>query len=187
MPSLQDYQRGYSVRYLDGLGDRNRSLSPEGDEVWNVLESTLTPDPQPPSVGSSFASVTTSATTSQNTSVNSSANLSANTSVTSPDGDPDQPCDHELDDTADEEGTDEAPVRRFGPPRPTNSFGRRTYAHVTAEEMPEFIFPSTGDDAPPEWLSGFQDIVGRLASRQDIPEEWWAQAGLSRSVRYNDF
>lgn len=37
----------------DGLGDRDRSLSPEG---WDTLRSTLTPDPQPPSAGTSFAS-----------------------------------------------------------------------------------------------------------------------------------
>ncbi len=41
---------------VDGLGDRRRSLSPEGDGVWDTLLTTLTPDPHPPSVGSSFAS-----------------------------------------------------------------------------------------------------------------------------------
>lgn len=43
---------------VDGLGDRSRSLSPEGDGAWDTLLTTLTPDPQPPSVGSSFASTT---------------------------------------------------------------------------------------------------------------------------------
>jgi len=47
------------IRVLDGLGDRDRSLSPE---MWDTLLSTLTPDPQPPSAGSSFASVTASQT-----------------------------------------------------------------------------------------------------------------------------
>lgn len=37
---------------LDGLGDRDRSLSPE----WDTLLTTLTPDAQPPSATSSFAS-----------------------------------------------------------------------------------------------------------------------------------
>lgn len=50
-------QRG--ARGVDGLGDRDRSLSPE---VWDTLLSTLTPDPQPPSAGSSFASVAASQT-----------------------------------------------------------------------------------------------------------------------------
>ncbi|KAG5975869.1 hypothetical protein E4U55_007545 [Claviceps digitariae] len=48
-----------AARVVDGLGDRDRSLSPE---VWETLLSTLTPDPQPPSAGSSFASVSTSQT-----------------------------------------------------------------------------------------------------------------------------
>ncbi|EFX01354.1 hypothetical protein CMQ_6296 [Grosmannia clavigera kw1407] len=43
---------------VDGLGDRSRSLSPEGDGAWDTLLTTLTPDPQPPSLGSSFASTT---------------------------------------------------------------------------------------------------------------------------------
>ncbi|KAH7325768.1 hypothetical protein B0I35DRAFT_421150 [Stachybotrys elegans] len=37
---------------VDGLGDRERSLSPES---WDTLLTTLTPDPQPPSANSSFA------------------------------------------------------------------------------------------------------------------------------------
>ncbi|KAH6874770.1 hypothetical protein B0T10DRAFT_203973 [Thelonectria olida] len=44
-------------RDVNGLGDRERSLSPE---VWDTLLSTLTPDPQPPSAGSSFASTVAS-------------------------------------------------------------------------------------------------------------------------------
>ncbi|CAK7201328.1 hypothetical protein SEUCBS139899_004032 [Sporothrix eucalyptigena] len=47
---------GAPVDAVDGLGDRRRSLSPVGDEAWDTLLTTLTPDPQPPSVGTSFAS-----------------------------------------------------------------------------------------------------------------------------------
>lgn len=43
---------------LDGLGDRERSLSPDANGTWDTLLTTLTPDPQPPSAGSSFASTT---------------------------------------------------------------------------------------------------------------------------------
>ncbi|KAI9163003.1 hypothetical protein HJFPF1_04600 [Paramyrothecium foliicola] len=53
-------RRGLSSRRgVDGLGDRDRSLSPE---VWDTLLSTLTPDPQPPSASSSFASAAASQT-----------------------------------------------------------------------------------------------------------------------------
>ncbi|KAI1105299.1 hypothetical protein F4804DRAFT_304468 [Jackrogersella minutella] len=81
----RDYHRG---QYADGLGDRDRSLSPEGDGVWDTLQSTLTPDPQPPSVGSSFASTTVSTATSQNPTMPSSR-----TSTTSPGDDVEPPCD----------------------------------------------------------------------------------------------
>ncbi|KAG5995728.1 hypothetical protein E4U54_002787 [Claviceps lovelessii] len=49
-----------ATRLVDGLGDRDRSLSPE---MWDTLLSTLTADPQPPSASSSFASVPTTSQT----------------------------------------------------------------------------------------------------------------------------
>jgi hypothetical protein len=60
---------------VDGLGDRDRSLSPDGEGAWETMLTTLTPDPQLPSAGSSFMSV--SATTS-----GSSNAESTNTSLT---------------------------------------------------------------------------------------------------------
>ena len=59
------------TREINGLGDRDRSLSPE---VWDTLLTTLTPDPQPPSAGSSFASTVAS----------QSAGVSSSTSLTGP-------------------------------------------------------------------------------------------------------
>lgn len=47
---------------VDGLGDRERSLSPEG---WDTLRTTLAPDPQPPSANTSFASAAGTQTASQ--------------------------------------------------------------------------------------------------------------------------
>ncbi|KAK6841590.1 hypothetical protein PG987_002450 [Apiospora arundinis] len=92
-----------SVRYVDGLGDRDRSLSPDDGGVWDTLQSTLTPDPQPPSVGSSFASTTASVATSQTTA------SSANTSVTHPDETADLPCEPVGDDSeSDGEGRNNA-------------------------------------------------------------------------------
>lgn len=171
------------VRYVDGLGDRDRSLSPEGDGVWDTLQSTLTPDPQPPSVGSSFASTNASAAGSQGT----SARSSANTSVTGPDGEVEPPCDPVFDEGPDSEDdrADDTEEQRTEPsPRPT-PHGQRSYADVAADLGFE---PATQDDGSDrsEWLSGMHRIVRGLASRQDIPDEWWAEAGLSRSMRYED-
>jgi hypothetical protein len=61
-PIINQGEPGAGAIGIDGLGDRNRSLSPEGDN-WVTLRSTLTPDPLPPSVSSSFASVAASQTT----------------------------------------------------------------------------------------------------------------------------
>lgn len=47
--------------FVDGLGDRERSLSPEGEGSWDAI--LIRPDPQPASASSSFAS--TAATRSQ--------------------------------------------------------------------------------------------------------------------------
>jgi hypothetical protein len=64
---------------IDGLGDRNRSVSPEGYDVWETLLTTVTPDPQPPSIGSSFTSASASMVASQSAATGSSA-----TSFTNP-------------------------------------------------------------------------------------------------------
>lgn len=63
---------------LDGLGDRQRSFSPE-DDSWNTLLTTMTPDERLPSVQSSFLSTTTTAS-----SLYSNAASSYGISVTAP-------------------------------------------------------------------------------------------------------
>ncbi|KAK3326487.1 hypothetical protein B0H66DRAFT_162074 [Apodospora peruviana] len=163
---------------LDGLGDRNRSLSPEGDHAWDTLLSTLTPDPQPPSVGTSFASssAVASATASQSAATRSSA-----TSFTGPDTIEESafepPCESgcENSDTEGDEG-DEAeqnPLTRF----PSGLGGnRRSYADVTRNNGPEDPLELLGD------ITSLQLIVRTLASRDDIPDEWWSEVGFIRNL-----
>lgn len=50
--------------HVDGLGDRRRSVSPEDDNAWDTLLTTITPDERVPSVHSSFTSATASASAS---------------------------------------------------------------------------------------------------------------------------
>ncbi|KAG6353593.1 hypothetical protein INS49_005555 [Diaporthe citri] len=160
---------------FDGLGDRNRSLSPEGDGVWDTLLSSITPDPQPPSVGTSFAS--TSAATSQ-PSTASGAN-SANSSRTSLADGPDGSYSAEVigfadacesgGDNSDTEGDEEEEARE----NILRRFGR---SHGDMAER---------DDDDIEVFGGvesMQRIVRNLARREDIPDEWWAEAGLSRTL-----
>jgi hypothetical protein len=161
--------------YNDGLGDRDRSLSPEGDNVWETLLTTLTPDPQPPSVGSSFASASASASASAAAS-QGAATGSSRTSFTGPDPAEESfepPCEDSGCENSDTEGDEDDDMEdnaltRF---RALN----RSYADVTRNT----------DDSPLEMLGGIggmQRIVSNLARREDIPDEWWAAAGLSRTL-----
>lgn len=170
-----------SSRNVDGLGDRDRSLSPEGDGVWDTLQSTLTPDPQPPSVGSSFASTTASAAASQITASSSNTSISNHDEV-------EPPCDP-APETSDSngEGDDEVEDGHSEPSRRPTAHTRRSYADVAAEETPS---RDEGNERS-DWLtdmqlSDMQQIVQRLASRHDIPDEWWAAAGLSRSMTWDE-
>lgn len=159
---------------VDGLGDRDRSLSPETEGVWDTLLSSITPDPQPPSAGASFASTSApvSGSTSQNTDASaqsSRTNTSAPTTIDALEFDFEHPCESGGD-NSDTEGEDDdleqLTLRRF----------RRTYADVTR--------PRDEDDL--EIMGGvesMQRIVRNLARREDIPDEWWADAGLSRSLQ----
>ncbi|TRX97285.1 hypothetical protein FHL15_002079 [Xylaria flabelliformis] len=171
-------RRAQRARYLDGLGDRDRSLSPE---VWDTLQSTLTPDPQPPSVGSSFASTVVSATASQ-----AHGSDSANTSITAPDEEIEPPCDPVIENSG-SDSEDDVGGRLIEPSRQPTPRARRSYADVVAEPQSRQS-PESADtiDHDREWLSGMHRIVRGLASRGDIPDEWWAQAGLSRSMSWED-
>ncbi|KAI0152836.1 hypothetical protein GGR57DRAFT_159840 [Xylariaceae sp. FL1272] len=209
-----DLLRAARVRYVDGLGDRDRSLSPDADGAWDTLQSTLTPDPQPPSVGSSFASTNASAAASQ-----SAEATSLNTSIT----DTEPPCDPVADN--DESDADDTPGQMFisdslrplrhpsdtvdrsslsrstsvsrlrtESSRPSPPYGTRSYADVAAdlqEEMQSRQSPEAPDGSgtaaeAERWLSGMHRIIRGLASSRDIPDTWWTQAGLSRSMSWEE-
>ncbi|KAI1363813.1 hypothetical protein F5Y08DRAFT_308512 [Xylaria arbuscula] len=161
------------VRYVDGLGDRDRSLSPEGDAAWDTLQNTLTPDPQPPSAGSSFASANSLHGSESN------ATTSVNTSMTTPNEETEPPCDPVVDNPG-SDGEDDAEER-------PSQQSWRSYADVVADAQSGQSFESADtNDTDREWLSGMHRIVRGLATRVDIPDEWWAQAGLSRSISWED-
>ncbi|KAI9828978.1 MAG: hypothetical protein M1832_000001, partial [Thelocarpon impressellum] len=74
---------------VDGLGDRQRSLSPDNTDAWETMVATVAPDAQLPSASSSFTSATASAATSRN-----SQPASTSTSLTAPsDGEYPAVCD----------------------------------------------------------------------------------------------
>ncbi|KAF4335886.1 hypothetical protein FBEOM_10260 [Fusarium beomiforme] len=234
-------------RVVDGLGDRERSLSPE---VWDTLLSTLTPDPQPPSAGSSFASNVAS----------QSAGATSSTSFTTPDQDNDAMVDQACEsgcEGSETEGIDQtvgvsimdrirrrrAEMRRVrvrvpesgldgpvdgGAPRDNGAVGpdarqRRSpdgplinddrnreleqlsrerslrsrlawVGHLSVgnsddeqgqernrQNRESSTASGSNTNVEDDWI-GMQRIVRSLARREDIPDEWWAEAGLSRTL-----
>lgn len=242
---------------VNGLGDRERSLSPEG---WDTLLTTLTPDPQPPSVSSSFVSA--AASQSAGTSTNTSMSAQPTAAETAA---PEPPCDSGCE-NSDSEENDQPYLRRSTTRNP--SFSRRLARPVEppidggfggfrfhvpnyntdrpGDEALSLAIPiahlaalhdrrssplrhragepegfttqpegrvrhgiwighlSVGADEEPgadrsqrsregssgagntatssgeeEWM-GMQRIVRSLVQREDIPDEWWAEAGLNR-------
>lgn len=170
---------GPQESHFDGLGDRDRSLSPEGDGVWDTLLSSITPDPQPPSVGTSFASTSAPASAATSQTASNSAR-SSNTSLTTPvarehnvledfDWDSFLARNGETDTEGDdEEESGENTLRRFG----------RSYADVVARSQSQ----SQREEEDLLSVESMQRVVRNLARREDIPDEWWAEVGLSRSL-----
>jgi hypothetical protein len=232
-------------------------LSPDDTGVWDTLLSTLTPDPQPPSVGSSFASASASAVASQSTAVSSSTSLTG--PETAEESTIEQPCESgfENSDSEHEEGY----LEGHWPALPQFSVQTRVIRHgtdygidgpvdgpvsyVRADGLPSRRLEGSGRSAgvpptrtrlrtgqengngpavpgvtisfrshrlgsrppfraeeegaagreagalPPNTLQavlddevwgGMRRIVRNLARREDIPDEWWAEAGFSRTL-----
>lgn len=167
---------------LDGLGDRDRSLSPDGDGAWNTLLTTISPDPQPPSVGSSFASTTASAAASASSSNARSSNTSFATTMDAPDGTSfETVCEYvETHSPTSESDEEEGDMYELDDARLAGERFWRGYADVVARRADRVARHSGYNDG--DALGGMQRIVSRLARREDIPDEWWAEAGLSRTL-----
>ncbi|KAG9240833.1 hypothetical protein BJ878DRAFT_523929 [Calycina marina] len=167
---------------MDGLGDRELSLSPPSPSAWDTLLRTITPDPQPLSAGSSFAStsVSTDVAASSNT-----APASATTSMTSQEELGDNrllsagahDCDLSFSESSDEDGEEHIPAVRARTRDRTTRVLRR-YADIVADR-PERAGQGV-NFVENEGLGGMQEIILRLAARDDIPDEWWISAGLRR-------
>ncbi|KAL7949379.1 hypothetical protein V8C42DRAFT_310722 [Trichoderma barbatum] len=219
----------------DGLGDRDRSLSPE---VWDTLLSTLTPDPQPPSASSSFASAAVSQSAGPSNAPPSAPGVPDDTAdgacesghemsdededfysrfppeirsidqqlrrhfrrhPSVPDYNLDGPSDGPLDGPQSHRPEASRPGQSPGDSR-TNGYallltnGWLTHAGSEDERGGERLRPNregsagsgpgaqTGDE---DW-PGMRRIVQSLAAREDIPDEWWAEAGLSRTLPHDE-
>ncbi|KAI9856654.1 MAG: hypothetical protein M1824_005351 [Vezdaea acicularis] len=188
----------------DGLGDRDRSISPDN---WETLLTTIPPDERAPSADSSFTSAT--ATASASASHLTSTVTSSSTPLTAASPVPAYMEDCELSDVSTDSASDIeseteiatlirqsraymntraglSPIVPNGPPR---EHSRR---HQPWQEHPrpnrslwdnhQFLryHVEVDADAPVHELADMQLLIHRLARREDIPDEWWAAAGLAR-------
>lgn len=165
---------------FDGLGDRNRSLSPEnGLGAWDTLLTSITPDPQPPSEGSSFASSSAAGRTTTSQSVPHSASTSM-TSFSGPQDSIVLECDLSDDSNTEEEDEEDAyEIHEFDTGARRDGLEWRTFSSAILSEP----INTRQGIASPEHLDGMHRIISRLAERNEIPDEWWASAGLSRNLR----
>lgn len=198
-----------SQQGIDGLGDRQRSASPDDDDLgnaWETLLTTLTPDPNLPSAESSFTSnaATNSGRASESTRQSQSSQTQRTHSgptatvhmILEPYPDFFNPCDipdHATD--SDTETESELGLSRSGPSRQRQHPRSRLLESTSA-------IGSTQDSQPPvprlprssglpsisfishDLSSGvdMQAIVDRLAQREHVPDDWWAAAGLPRTM-----
>ncbi|WEW55476.1 hypothetical protein PRK78_000907 [Emydomyces testavorans] len=199
---------------LDGLGDRERSVESDDDELhdsWETLLTTITPDDQLPSLDSSFTSATASASSalSRDSGFTNSAD-SAQTPLSSID--PDSPrltlfdpfldsnlnCEFPSSDSDSDTEPESEPETAMHIPR--TIFGFTLPASERRERGGEQDDQQQGDgndnETPvtstdvsfsarpmPSDLQEVHAILDRLVRRDDIPDEWWATAGLSRTIR----
>jgi hypothetical protein len=184
---------------LDGLGDRDRSLSPgslgespavatsfslplspgmDSGAGWDTLLTSITPDPQPPTAGSSFASNSAAAAASSS----SSGPSSASTSMTSVQTDEIHIC--ETSDSGSNTEDEEEDMYEFRPFSGDRGEARfwTTYAEA-ASRRADRAARVDGRIGGRDNLDGMHDIISGLAQQDHIPDEWWASAGLSRNLR----
>ncbi|KAL5345932.1 hypothetical protein ACLOAV_008962 [Pseudogymnoascus australis] len=166
-------RRRFRLPRVDGLGDRERSLSPDLDGAWDTLLTTISPDPQPPSAGSSFASTSASeAASSVPTSTSSATSIAPPIDITN-DASFENVCEY-FETNSPDPDIEEADMMDDG-----ERFWR-SYTDVVAARADRVARQTGQSDG--ESMGGMQRIVLRLAHREDIPDEWWAEAGLSRTI-----
>jgi len=179
---------------VDGLGDRRRSPSPlsesHEEETWNNLLTSLDNSDLAHSTSTSFASITDLLSTSRSSSHRSSNTQNTSTSFGEIGVSTDETCDLPP-------GITEEDVRQI------RARHRRTAGRVTAPRtrLPESDYSgiSRPRDSPMsillhearaarasrDWRRGrdelfmLQAIAERQQSHEQVPDEWWALAGLS--------
>ncbi|KAL4889064.1 hypothetical protein BDV59DRAFT_123563 [Aspergillus ambiguus] len=207
--SINEATRSNRDSLIDGLGDRQRSMSPDVDtanDAWETLLTTITPDANLPSADSSFNSASATGT---DASLNgtSRSSTSFGTLPSSLDSGPAtvqmvldpypeflNPCDYPSSSDSDFSESDgeisqQSLFRRYRRRmREIDAMRRAHNVHSTMSNHPPIptISFAFSDSSPDPDLQQMQVILDRLARREEIPDDLWAAAGLSRSLTQRD-
>ncbi|KAH8693150.1 hypothetical protein BGW36DRAFT_464334 [Talaromyces proteolyticus] len=197
---------------IDGLGDRQRSASPDDiqDDAWETLLTTITPDANLPSTDSSFASTAASASANPNGNPDSTQVSRSSQSQSMPSGPaaatvhmilepyPEflNPCDFPDDTTgSDTEAESDfdlraAELRYRHPPRSrmpvhTPAIGSTQDSQPPVPRLDQTAMQTSVSslfDQNPTLEVNLQVIIDRLVHREEVPDEWWTGVGLSREI-----
>ncbi|GES62646.1 hypothetical protein ATEIFO6365_0005078700 [Aspergillus terreus] len=208
--SINEAARPNRDSLVDGLGDRQRSVSPDVDaanDAWETLLTTITPDTNLPSADSSFTSASATGTNASMNGTSRSSTTSFGTLSSSLDSGPAtvqmvldpypeflNPCDYPSSSESDYSESDgeisqQSLFRRYRRRvREMDAMRRAHNVHSTMSNHPPIptISFAISDSSPDPDLQQMQVILDRLARREDIPDDLWAAAGLSRSLTQRD-
>jgi hypothetical protein len=169
---------------FDGLGDQDRSFSPDEDS-WENLLTTIAPDEHLPSTDSSFTSAAATSFTSQPGS-SATTQITAPTSVTE---DPELFPNCDLSDTENTDTESDASnpglsLRRANSLRAearslSDEAQRLRRATQLGTQTREIGAQNTSEHD--QELAQMRSIMERMSRRENIPDDWWAAAGLTRS------
>lgn len=181
---------------IDGLGDRERSASPDDDDqeqdTWETLLTTITPDSTLPSADSSFTSNAAAASSTHTSrSARSGGEAATNQPTTmhlmldpypdyfNPCDSPDGTTDSDTEADSSSQRPDVSEVRRRARFLLHNlALGMTQDNQPPARRLPPISTVLAQASAPDQ----MQGIADRLARRDDIPDSWWAVAGLPRMI-----
>jgi hypothetical protein len=181
------------------------------EDTWETLLTTMEEDENQPSVESSFTSAIASASTSRRSDSASRSGRSSQTTATSLGDlepvDAGQPCESDNDQDETPEVHDpsatsmirSARIRheRYSPPFPSFNEQRQAFERMRDAARENIALAQRRTAAAEErlrWMENqaaateaevaqMQSFIDRLARREDISDEFWAAAGLSRITR----
>jgi hypothetical protein len=173
---------------MDGLGDRQRSPSPDGEretDAWETLLSTITPDATLPSNDSSFASTSTAAPDARNRARPAhSSSLGSRHVTLDPYPDHLNPCDFSSSDDEDSPRHREMLILEREALRARETRRRERNSTLSAHPpLPPIAFAiQDNNNHSSDEIQQMQVILDRLAGREDNHHDWWAAVGVTPTL-----